>query len=43
MAAMTEYMTVTSDAPLARNGAIKLYGADAFLGMHKAGQLAAAT
>ncbi|KTT74772.1 type I methionyl aminopeptidase [Sphingomonas endophytica] len=40
---MTEYVTVTSDAPLPRTGAIKLHGPEAFAGMHKAGQLAAAT
>ncbi len=40
---MTDYLTVTSDQPVVRNGAIKLYGADAFAGMHKAGRLAAAT
>lgn len=40
---MTEYVTVTSDAPLLRTGAIKLHGPEAFAGMHKAGQLAAAT
>ena len=40
---MTEYVTVTSDMNLARNGAIKLYGRDAFEGMHRAGRLAAET
>ncbi|GAA4213217.1 type I methionyl aminopeptidase [Sphingomonas endophytica] len=40
---MTDYVTVTSDAPLARTGAIKLHGAEAFAGMHKAGRLAAET
>ena len=40
---MTEYVTVTSDMNLARNGAIKLYGRDAFEGMHHAGRLAAET
>ena len=40
---MTEYVTVTSDAPLGRNGAIKLHGREAFAGMHKAGRLAAET
>ena len=40
---MTDYVTVTSDAPIARNGAIKLYGADAFAGMHTAGRLCAQT
>lgn len=38
---MTEYKTVTPDAPLTRNGTIHLYGADAFAGMHRAGRLAA--
>jgi methionyl aminopeptidase len=38
---MTDYMTVTADAPLARTGAIKLYGEDAFEGMRRAGRLAA--
>ncbi len=40
---MTDYVTVTSDAPLARTGAIKLHGPEAFVGMHKAGRLAAET
>ena len=40
---MTEYVTVTSDAPLGRNGAIKLHGPDAFEGMRRAGKLAAET
>ncbi|KQN31027.1 type I methionyl aminopeptidase [Sphingomonas sp. Leaf38] len=40
---MTEYVTVTSDQPDARTGAIKLHGASAFAGMMKAGQLAAET
>ena len=40
---MTEYVTVTSDEALSRNGAIKLYGPDAFAGMRAAGQLAART
>jgi len=40
---MTEYVTVTADAPLGRTGAIKLHGRDAFDGMHKAGRLAAET
>jgi methionyl aminopeptidase len=43
MAAMTDYVTVTADAPNARTGAIKLYGRDAFDSMHKAGRLAAET
>ncbi len=40
---MTDYVTVSSDAPLARTGAIKLHGPAAFAGMHKAGRLAAET
>ena len=40
---MTEYMTVTADQPLARNGAIKLYGPEANAGMRVAGRLAAET
>ena len=40
---MTEYVTVTSDQPDARTGAIKLHGPAAFEGMMKAGQLAAET
>jgi methionyl aminopeptidase len=40
---MADYMTVTSDQPIARTGAIKLYGPDAFAGMHAAGRLAAET
>ena len=36
-------MTVTSDQPIARTGAIKLYGPDAFAGMRAAGRLAAET
>jgi methionyl aminopeptidase len=35
---MTEYVTVTSDAPEGRTGAIKLHGPAAFAGMHKAGK-----
>ena len=40
---MTDYVTVTSDVPESRTGAIKLHGAVAFAGMHKAGRLAAET
>ena len=40
---MTEYVTVTSDQPDARTGAIKLHGPTAFEGMMKAGRLAAET
>lgn len=38
---MVEYVTVAPDAPLSRNGAIHLYGPEAFAGMHRAGRLAA--
>ncbi|WP_010163023.1 type I methionyl aminopeptidase [Sphingomonas sp. PAMC 26617] len=40
---MTDYVTVTADAPMGRTGAIKLHGRDAFDGMLAAGQLAAET
>ena len=40
---MTDYVTITSDAPYARTGAIKLHGPAGFAGMHKAGRLAAET
>jgi len=40
---MTDYVTVTPDAPAGRTGAIKLHGREAFDGMHKAGRLAAET
>jgi len=40
---MTDYVTVTPDAPAGRTGAIKLHGPAAFAGMHKAGRLAAET
>jgi len=40
---MTDYVTVTPDAPAGRTGAIKLHGHAAFDGMHKAGRLAAET
>ena len=40
---MTDYATVTSDQPMTRTGAIKLYGADGFAAMHRAGRLAADT
>jgi methionyl aminopeptidase len=39
---MTSYVSVTSDDVIERDGAIKLYDAAGFEGMHKAGQLAAA-
>ena len=38
---MTEYMTMTADAPISRSTAIKLYDAAGFAGMRKAGRLAA--
>lgn len=41
IAGMTEYVTVTADAPTARTGAIKLHGPEAFAGMRAAGKLAA--
>ncbi|WP_298090260.1 type I methionyl aminopeptidase [uncultured Sphingomonas sp.] len=40
---MTDYVTVSPDAPEGRTGAIKLHGPAAFAGMHKAGRLAAET
>jgi methionyl aminopeptidase len=40
---MTEYVTMTNDLPQTRNGAIKLHGPDALIGMRKAGRLAAET
>ena len=38
---MTEYMTMTADAPVSRSTAIKLYDAAGFDGMRKAGRMAA--
>ena len=38
---MTSYVSVTADDVIERDGAIKLYDAAAFEGMHKAGRLAA--
>ncbi|HAF40839.1 MAG TPA: type I methionyl aminopeptidase [Sphingobium sp.] len=38
---MTEYMTMTADAPISRSTAIKLYDETGFAGMRKAGRLAA--
>ncbi|GAA0733226.1 type I methionyl aminopeptidase [Sphingomonas japonica] len=38
---MTDYVTVTSDAPTTRTGAIKLHPRADFEGMHRAGRLAA--
>lgn len=40
---MTDYVTVTSDAPIGRDGAIKLHGPDGFAGMRRAGELCART
>ena len=40
---MTDYVTVSADAPQGRTGAIKLWGREALDGMHKAGRLAAET
>jgi methionyl aminopeptidase len=39
---MTNYQTVTDSDVQLRDGTIKLHGAEAFAGMHKAGRLAAA-
>jgi methionyl aminopeptidase len=41
MSDMTSYVSVTADDVIERDGAIKLYDAAAFEGMHKAGRLAA--
>lgn len=38
---MTDYMTMTADAPVTRSTAIKLYDETGFAGMRKAGRLAA--
>jgi len=40
---MTTYLDVTADTPRHRTSAIKLYGADAFNGMRRAGRIAAET
>ena len=40
---MTDYLSVATDQPVIRNGTIKLYGREAFAGMHRAGRLAAET
>ncbi|TPG18626.1 type I methionyl aminopeptidase [Sphingomonas koreensis] len=40
---MTDYLTVTDDAPVGRTGAIKLHDAAAFEGMRRAGRVAAET
>jgi len=42
IAAMTDYITVTPETDTGRTGAIKLHGPEAFEGMRRAGQLAAA-
>jgi len=41
MARMTQYQTIAAGDPVSRSGAIKLYGADGFEGMRRAGRLAA--
>ncbi len=38
---MTDYMTMTADAPVSRSPAIKLYDESGFAGMRRAGRLAA--
>ena len=38
---MTQYQTIAAGDPVVRTGAIKLYGADGFEGMRRAGRLAA--
>jgi methionyl aminopeptidase len=43
MPRMTDYITVTADAPQGRTGAIKLHGPEAFDGMRRAGRVAAET
>lgn len=40
---MTTYIQASADTPRVRTGAIKLYGADAFEGMRRAGRIAAET
>jgi methionyl aminopeptidase len=40
---MTRYLEVTANTPRVRTSAIKLYGADAFAGMRRAGRIAAET
>jgi methionyl aminopeptidase len=40
---MTTYLDVTPTTPRTRTGAIKIYGADAFEGMRRAGRIAAET
>ena len=41
MGRMTEYVSIAAGEAVARNGSIKLYGADGFEGMRRAGRLAA--
>ena len=41
IALMTHYQTIAAGDPVTRTSAIKLYGADGFAGMHRAGRLAA--
>ena len=41
MAGMTQYQTIVAGEPVARTGAIKLYGPEGFEGMRRAGRLAA--
>src|SRR3546814_13942934 len=38
---MTDYVTITADAPMGRTGAIKLFDEPSFEGMRRAGRLAA--
>ena len=38
---MTEYQTITADTSVYRDGTIKLHGPEGFVGMRKAGRLAA--
>jgi methionyl aminopeptidase len=41
MVGMTQYQTIVAGQPVARTGAIKLYGEEGFVGMRRAGRLAA--
>jgi methionyl aminopeptidase len=43
IAGMTDYLTMTPDAPIARTGAIKLHDESGFAGMRRAGRVAAET
>ena len=38
---MTNYLTVTPETRFARDGTIKLHGPDGFVGMRRAGRIAA--